>query len=154
MAYQLNDNHAENVKICLLVDVLRCYDGLSHPTTFTTPEGTALLLLLDKLFGNREIASYAHLGAVSSSTLSLIDIIPYVNECSEALGPKYSLCLSPILVKKSPENDSLYRRLLYNLCKAVAEVDDVITVAEDDWLREIVLLNDDNPSNDIDVDGI
>ena len=40
------------------------------------------------------------------------------------------------------------------MCKAVAEVDDVITVAEDDWLREIVLLNDDNPSNDIDVDGI
>ena len=131
LAYRLNDIHAENVKICLLIDVLRCYDGLSHPSTFTTPEGTALLLLLDKILGNREIKSYAHLGAVSSPTLSLIDIIPYVSECSEALGSTYSLCLSPILVKRSPENDQLYRRLIYNLCKTIAEVDGDISEAEE-----------------------
>ena len=31
LAYRLNDNHAENVKMCLLIDVLKCYDGLSPP---------------------------------------------------------------------------------------------------------------------------
>ena len=144
LTYRLNDNHAENVKICLLIDVLRCYDGLSHPTTFTTPEGTALLLLLDKILGNREIKSYVQLGSVSSSTLSLIDIIPYISECSEGLGTKYSLYLPKIFVKKSPENEHLYRRLIYNLCKTIAEVDGEISEAEESWLNEIALLNDDN----------
>ena len=37
---KISDNHAENVKFCMLIDVLRCYDGLGHPTSFTTPEGT------------------------------------------------------------------------------------------------------------------
>jgi len=153
LAYKLNDNHTENVKICLLIDVLRCYEGLSHPTTFTTPEGTALLLLLDKILGNREIKSFAQLGAVSSPTLSLIDIIPYISECSEGLGEKYSLYLPTILENKSPENGYLYRRLIYNLCKTIAEVDSEISEAEEDWLNEIALLNDHNPNNDILLSG-
>lgn len=155
LAYKLNDNHTENVKICLLIDVLRCYEGLSHPTTFTTPEGTALLLLLDKILGKREIKTFAQLGAVSSPTLSLIDIIPYISECSEGLGEKYSLYLPTILEKKSPENEyHLYRRLIYNLCKTIAEVDSEISEAEEDWLNEIALLNDDNPNNDMDISGL
>lgn len=154
LAYRLNDNHAENMKMCLLIDVLKCYDGLSHPSTFTTPEGTALLLLLDKILGNREIKSYAHLGAVSSPTLSLIDIIPYVSECSEGLGTSYSLYLPTILQKKSPKNEHLYRRLIYDLCKAIAEVDGEISEAEEEWLNEIALLNDDNPNNDVDISGL
>ncbi len=154
LAYRLNDNHAENVKICLLIDVLRCYEGLSHPTTFTTPEGTALLLLLDKILGNREIKSYAQLEAVSSPTLSMIDIIPYISECSEGLGTKYSLYLPTILEKKSPENEHLYRSLIYNMCKAVAEVDGEISAAEENWLYEIALLNDDDSSNDVDLNGM
>ncbi len=32
VAYRLNHNHTENVKFCLLIDLLRCYDGLGHPT--------------------------------------------------------------------------------------------------------------------------
>ena len=154
LAYRLNDNHAENGKMCLLIDVLKCYEGLSHPTTFTTPEGMALLLLLDKILGNREIKSYAHLGAVSSATLSLIDIIPYASDCSEGLGTNYSLYLPTILQKKSPKNVHLYRRLIYNLCKAIAEVDGEISEAEEDWLNEIALLNDDDPNNDVDISGL
>ena len=154
LAYRLNDNHAENVKMCLLIDVLKCYDGLSHPSTFTTPEGTALLLLLDKLLGIGEINSYAHLGAVSSPTLSLIDIIPYVSECSEGLGTNYSLYLPTILQKRSSKNEHLYRRLIYNLCKAIAEVDSEISEAEEEWLNEIALLNDDDPNNDVDISGL
>ena len=58
MSYRLNDNHSENTKICLIIDVLRCYEGLGHPTTFTTPEGVALLIFLDKMLGNKEITSF------------------------------------------------------------------------------------------------
>ena len=154
LAYMLNDSHSENVKFCMLIDVLRCYDGLDHPTTFTTPEGIALMILLDKILGNREIASFKQLEEVSSATLSLIDIIPYISECSDTLGAKYSLYLPALLAKKVPDSETLYRRLVYSLCKTIAEVDGVISPAEEDWLNEIALANDDNPNNDVDLNGL
>ena len=154
LTYRLDDNHSENVKFCVLIDVLRCYDGLDHATSITTPEGIALLILLDKFIGNREIIAYSQLEDVSSPTIALIDIIPYISECSDALGSKYSLFFPLILEKKAPEIVSLYRRLIYNLCKTIAEVDGVITIAEQEWLNEIALLNDEDPNNDIDLNGL
>ena len=153
VAYRLNHNYTENVKFCLLIDVLRCYDGLGHPTTFTTPEGIALMVLLDKLIGENRIEAYEQLSEIDSATLSLIDLVPYISECSEQLGSRYSLFLSGIFEKKAPAVDRLYRRLMYNLCKTIAEVDGEISVSEEEWLREIALLNDDDPDNDIDISG-
>lgn len=154
VAYRLNHNHTDNVKFCLLIDVLRCYDGFSHPTTFTAPEGVALMMLLDKLIGDSRIMSYEQLNEVDSATLSLIDLVPYLDECSEQLGSRYSLYLPAIFEKKAPEMERLYRRTLYNLCKTIAEVDSEITAAEEEWLNEIALLNDDDPNNDIDISGL
>lgn len=154
IAYRLNDNHNENVKFCLLIDVLRCYDGLNHPTTFNKPEGIVLMVLLDKFIGNREITAYEQLETVSTSTLSLIDLVPYISECSEQLGSRYSLFLPSIFVKKMPEIEKIYRRLIYKLCKTIAEVDGEISISEQEWLNEIALLNDDDPNNDIDLSDL
>lgn len=153
VAYRLNHNHTDNVKFCLLIDVLRCYDGLGHPTTFTTPEGIALMVLLDKMIGQNRIMAYKQLGEIDSATLSLIDLVPYLSECSEQLGSKYSLYLPTIFEKKAPELEQLYRRILYNLCKTIAEVDSEISSAEEEWLNEIAILNDDDPNNNIDISG-
>lgn len=153
VAYKVNHNHSNNVKFCLLIDVLRCYDGMSHPTTFTTPEGIALMVLLDKIIGENKIMGYNQLSMVDSATLSLIDLVPYICECSEQLGSRYSLYLPAILDKKAPELGRLYRRVLYFICKIIAEVDGKISAAEEEWLKEIALLNDDDPNNDIDVSG-
>lgn len=154
VAYRLNHNHADNVKFCLLIDVLRCYDGLNHPTTFTTPEGIAMMVLLDKTIGESKIMAYEQLSSIDSTTLSLIDLVPYLSECSEQLGSRYSLFLPTIFEKKAPDMEQLYRRILYNLCKTIAEVDEEISAAEEEWLNEIALLNDDDPSNDIDISGL
>ena len=151
---RLNDNHAENVKFCMLIDVLRCYDGLGHPTSFTTPEGIALMVLLGKIMNLGKINSYEQLGTVNSATLSLIDIIPYISECSDELGQKYSLFMSTIFEKEVPDIDRLYRMLLFNLCKRIAEVDGEISLSEKEWLEEIALLADDDPDNDIDISGL
>lgn len=154
VAYRINHNHADNVKFCLLIDVLRCYDGLNHPTTFTTPEGIALMVLLDKIIGENKIMGYDQLSMVDSATLSLIDLVPYLSECSEQLGSKYSLYLPTIFEKKAPDMEHLYRRILYNLCKTIAEVDGEISLSEQEWLNEIALLNDDDPNNDVDLTGL
>lgn len=151
---KLHDNRKENIKFCLLVDVLRCYDGLDHPTSFTTPEGIALMILLSKLLGIGKIQSYEQLEYIDSTTLSLIDLIPYIGGLSEELGNRYSLFLSPILINISTDTDRQYRKHIFNLCKRIAEVDGKISEAEQDWLNEIALLNDDDPSNDIDVSSI
>lgn len=151
---RLNNNQADNVRFCMLADVLRCYEGLNHPSSFTTPEGIALMILLGKIFGFGEVNSYEQLGAVNSVTLSLIDIIPYISEFSDELGQKYSLFMSTIFEKESPDIDQLYRRLLYTLCKKIAEVDGKLSLSEKDWLNEIALLNDDDPDNDIDIRGL
>lgn len=150
----LNSQRKENVKFCMLIDIMRCYDGLDHPTSFNTPEGVALMMLMDKMIGESKIERYEQLAVVSSTTLELIDIIPYINECSYALGNRYSLFMSSVFEKTSPDMDKLYRRLIYNLCKHIAEVDGVITISEKDWLNEIALLNDDDPDNDIDIRGL
>lgn len=152
---RVGDDCAENVKFCMLVDVLRCYDGLDHPTSFTTPEGIVFMMLLGRILGVCEISSYSQLAAVDSARLSLIDIIPYIDMCSEELGNRYSLFMSTIFEDiDAMDIDRLYRMLLYNLCKSIAEVDGVISPAEQDWLNEIALLNDDDPNNDIDVSGL
>ena len=151
---QLNSSRKENVKFCMLIDIMRCYDGLDHPTSFNTPEGVALMMLMDRMIGESKIERYEQLAVVSPSTLELIDILPYINECSYALGNRYSLFLSSVFEKTSPDMDKLYRRLIYNLCKHIAEVDGVITISEKDWLNEIALLNDDDPDNDIDIRGL
>ena len=150
---RFQNNRTENVKFCLLIDILRCYDGLDHPTSFTTPEGIALMILLGKILCIGEIQSYEQLESVNPATLSLIDIIPYISDCSDELGNKYSLFLSTMLAKEFLDIDRLYRVLLYNLCKKIAEVDEEISFSEKEWLNEIALLNDDDPDNDIDING-
>lgn len=154
VAYRFNHNHADNVKFCLLIDVLRCYDGLNHPTTFTTPEGIALMVLLDKIIGEKKIITHEQLSAVDSATLSLIDLVPYLSDCSEQVGSRYSLYLPTIFKKKESGLEQLYRRILYNLCKTIAEVDGEISTAEEEWLNEIALLNDDDLDNDVDISGL
>lgn len=151
---RLQDKRSENVKFCLLIDVLRCYDGLDHPTSFTTPEGVALMILLGKVLGIGKINRYEKLEDVNSATLSLIDLIPYISDCSDELGKKYSLFMSPILVHVMPDIERDYRIILYSLCKRIAEVDGEISLSEKEWLNEISLLNDDDPDNDIDVNGL
>ena len=151
---RLDDNSAENVKFCMMADVMRCYNGLGHPTSFTTPEGIAFMVLLGKVFGLGEVNSYEELGTVNSATLSLIDIIPYISEFSDELGQKYSLFMSTVFDKESPDIDYLYRRLLYYLCKKIAEVDGVMSLSEKKWLNEIALLNDNDPDNDIDISDL
>ena len=151
---KLLDDHAENVKFCMLVDVMRCYDGMDHPTSVTTSEGIAIMILLGKVLGVGEINSYEQLGEVNSATLSLLDIIPYIGACSDELGKRYSLFMSGIFEKEAPDVDRLYRMLLYNLCKKIAEVDGEISMSEQEWLNEIALLNDDDPTNDIDISGL
>jgi len=138
-------------RMLVLVDVVRCYDGLDHPTSFNRPEGVALMLVLGKMLNVGRVADYSALAHVSATTLELIDIVPNLGGCSEYLGEDNELCVSTLLASLNPQVDHLYRLLIYDLCKRIAEADGEISPAEEDWLHEVARLNDDDTANDIDV---
>lgn len=141
-------------KLAMLIDVIRCYDGLGHSTSFNTPEGIAIMIFLGKLYDVERILSISDLSDVDSGTLSLIDILPYVDECSHELGNRTKLLISPILESIDNIADVQYRKLLYKFCKDVASVDGEISIGEKEWLEEIARLGDNDPTNDIDVSDI
>lgn len=144
----------EDVKLALLVDVMRCYDGLGHSTSFNTPEGIAIMIFLGMLYDVERIMSLTDLSDVDSGTLALIDILPYVDECSHELGNRSKLLLSPIIEGIDGNTDEQYRKLIYKFCKNIASVDDEISIEEKEWLEEIARLDDDDPTNDIDVSSL
>ena len=147
LAERIGDEHIENVKFALIIDVLRCYDALDHPTSFTTPEGIALMVFLGDMLGFGQIKSYEQLGEVKPATLSLLDITPYASACSEALGKSYSLFVPLLLEHEAPEVDKLYRMLMRNFCEAIAKDDGVITLSESEWLNEIAPQTDGAQNN-------
>lgn len=143
-----NEN-GNNVKLSVLIDIIRCYDGLNHPTSFNSAEGIALMMFVGDYFSIESINSYNELKHTSEIAVSLIDLIPCVCEFSAKIGDCYNLFLAPIIDQYNRENAKMYRILLYNFSKRVAEIDSKISESEDDWLKEILLLNDDDTSNDI-----
>lgn len=40
----------DDLKLMLMIDVVRAYEGLNHAMRLNSPEGIALLMLLDKVF--------------------------------------------------------------------------------------------------------
>lgn len=143
-----------DVKLALIIDVLRCYDGLGHSTSFNTPEGIAIMIFLGKIYEVERIYSFKDLADIDSGTVSLIDIIPYIDQCSHEMGNTRTLLISTVLGKTSPDLDKLYRKLIYKLCKSIASVDGNIAIEEKEWLEEIAHLDDDDVTNDIEIEGL
>lgn len=143
-----------DVKLALIIDVLRCYDGLGHSTSFNTPEGIAIMIFLGKIYEVERIYSFKDLSDIDFGTVSLIDIIPYIDQCSQEIGNTNTLLISSVLESTDPDADILYRQLLYKLCKSIASVDGNLAIEEKEWLEEIARLDDDDLTNDIDVNDI
>ncbi len=143
-----------DVKLALIIDVLRCYDGLGHSTSFNTPEGIAIMIFLGKIYEVERIYSFKDLSDIDFGTVSLIDIIPYIDQCSQEIGNTNALLISSVLESTDPDADILYRQLLYKLCKSIASVDGNLAIEEKEWLEEIARLDDDDLTNDIDVNDI
>lgn len=141
----------DDMELYILIDIMRCYDGLDHSTSFTTPEGIALLVIISELYSVGNIHQYEDLKNVNYSTISITDLTPIIAECSYELGSQYSLFISEILETENPSVDKLYRLIIYNLCHKIAMADGEISLSEKEWLEEIARLNDDDITNDIDV---
>ncbi len=143
----------EGVRLCLLIDVFRCYVEQGHTTRLNSPEGVALLMVLVKFLVPDYTMTYQDLKSVPSEVVNLDGLIPYIEACSHDIGIPMGECVvSKVLNNISPKNERRYRIILYRFCSAVAEVDGVITEAEDDYIKTLLRLDDDDPDNDIVID--
>lgn len=142
----------DDLKLILMVDVIRAYECLDHSTRLNSPEGIALLLLLVKFFKSDFFISFQGLQAIPSTVINLDGIIPYVSACSDEIDiSKDESVISILLQQVHPKADKTYRQCLYYLFEAVSNVDGVISKSETEYLMGLLHLDDDDISNDIAV---
>lgn len=144
----------DDLKLALMVDVVRAYEGLDHSTSLQTPEGITLLMLLVKMFRPDYFINYSELNAVPSDIINLDGIVPYISACSDEMSTvEEGLIISKLLSGVHSKAEPTYRKCLYYLFEAVSNVDGVISISEKEYLMELLNLNDDDVSNDISVES-
>ena len=145
----------DDLKLCLMIDVIRCYQGLNHSTSLNSKEGLGLLILLIKMFKPSYILTYEGLPAIPESIINLDSLVPYVCACSDEINiPSDKSIISTLLQQVKPKEDKLYREIIYRFCEAISEADGEISISEREWLMCILHLDDDDISNDIKINSI
>ena len=144
-----------DLKLMLMIDVVRAYEGLNHSTRLNCPEGIALLLLLVKFFRPDYFISYQGLKAIPTDIINLDGLVPYISNCSDQIDiPMEESVISVLLQDVHPKADKTYRIAMYALFEAISEVDGVISLSEREYLMSLLRLNDDDVTNDIVIDSI
>lgn len=144
-----------DLKLMLMIDVIRAYEGLNHSTRLNCPEGIALLLLLVKFFRPDYFISYLGLKAIPTDIINLDGLVPYISNCSDQIDiPMEESVISVLLQDVHPKADKTYRIAMYALFDAISEVDGVISRSEREYLMTLLRLDDDDVTNDIVIDSI
>lgn len=155
---RINTRHRKNyddLKLMVMVDVVRAYEGLDHSTRLNCPEGIALLLLLVKFFRPDYFITFPGLKEIPTEIINLDGIVPYISACSDMIDiPSEESTISELLLEAHPKHERTYRVCLYHLFEAVSEVDGVISLSEREYLMTLLRLDDDDATNDINIDSI
>ncbi|MBR3030546.1 MAG: hypothetical protein IKH93_05300 [Bacteroidales bacterium] len=153
---RINTRHRKNyddLKLMLMIDVIRAYEELNHPTRLHSPEGIALLLLLVKLFRQDYVVSYIGLKTIPYDIINLDGLVPFISECSDRIDiPVNDSVISTLLQTVHPQADNIYRISLYHLFESVAAVDGAISQSEKEYLMTLLHLDDDDIGNDIKIE--
>lgn len=145
----------DDLMLCLLMDIVYCFESMNHPTSLNTCEGFALLNIMEKVYRPDYYMSFEDLSEVPSFIINLDSMLSYIEGCiDEVKMIKEQSLVSVLLQKIDPNSDKEYRILLYKLCEAISEADGVISISERDLLMSILRLDDDDVSNDIETDSI
>lgn len=143
----------EDLMLCLLMDIVNCYNGLDHPTSLGSKEGLSLLDILSKVYRPDYCMLYSQLGEVPQIIIDLDAMVSYITECVDFVPlMRTSSLVSEILSMYDPEADRRYRILLYRFCKEVSVVDCDISSSEEQYLRSLLRLDDEDAGNDILLD--
>lgn len=90
---------------------------------------------------------HKELGRIKDDTTELIGMLHLVYQCSEDMGGKHELIVPKAMKQHSDVAEKEYRRKIYNLCRIVASMDNQLEEVEDDYLKEVALLDDESSTN-------
>lgn len=145
----------DDLMLCLLMDIVNCFDRLGHPTSLSSCEGIALLNVMAKVYRPDYYMSFEELSEVPSFIINLDAMVTYIVHCIEVADfVKSQSIVSALLQKVNPELDKEYRIILYRFCEAISEVDGVISIPEREFLMNILRLDDNDITTDILTDSI
>lgn len=140
----------DDLKLILMIDIIRAYEGLDHSTSLQTPEGFALLLLLVKLFRPDFYISYEGLKEIPSDIIDLDGIVPYIAACSDEIKMEQEESIISILLQDiNSKAEISYRKCLYYLFDAVSNADGSVSISEKEYLMSLLRLDDNDIDNDI-----
>lgn len=145
----------EDLMLCLLMDIVHCFKGLDHRTSLNSCEGIALLNVLAKVYRPDYYMSFEELSEIPQFIINLDRMVSSIHGCiDETEIMKNQSIISVLLQIVNPEADKDYRILLYKLCEAISEADGRISISEREFLMNVLRLDDDDVSNDIETDSI
>ena len=145
----------EDLMLCLLMDIVHCFEGLDHRTSLNSCEGLALLNVLAKVYRPDYYMSFGELSEIPQFIINLDRMVSFIHGCiDETEIMKKQSIISVLLQIVNPEADKDYRILLYKLCEAISEVDGRISISEREFLMNVLRLDDDDVTNDIETDSI
>lgn len=146
----------DDLKLMLMIDIVRGYEGLNHSTRLNSPEGIALLLVLVKIYRRDYIITYETLNEIPEIILILDGLIPYIANCADQINdiPSENSIISTLLLEAHPKNDRTYRICLYYFFEAVAEADGFISNSEREFLLTLLRLDDNDVTNDIVIESL
>lgn len=144
----------DDLKLMLMIDVVRAYDSLNHATSLSSPEGIALLMLLIKVFRPDFFLTYDGLKAIPEDIINLDSIVPYISDCSNQLDyPEGGSVIATLLRETHPKAEILYRKCMFRLFESVSAVDGIISLSEKEYLMTLLRLDDDDVNNDIEIES-
>lgn len=145
----------DDLMLCLMMDFVRCFEELGHPTSLNTREGIALLNVMEKVYRPDYYMSFEELSEVPQFIINLDGMVSYIEGCIEATDLlKTQSIISVLLQDVNPNADKEYRVLLYRLCESISEADGLISREEREFLMSVLRLDDDDVTNDIETDSI
>lgn len=146
----------DDLKLMLMIDIVRGYEGLNHSTRLNSPEGIALLLMLVKIYCPDNNITYDTLKEIPETIINLDGLIPFIANCANRINDILSenSIISTLLLEAHPKIEETYRICLYYFFEAVAEVDGFISNSEREFLLTLLRLDDNDVTTDIVIESI
>ena len=138
------DQHAMYL---IMIDALRCFEGLGTPVSLDTKEGFALIALTWSLMSNEEMPKYEDLWKFYELASGTAGFIQSVKHFADEAYAKDTLALPDVLAKFDYDLRDKYFVLLFRWASIVANVDGTLTEQEKSWLARLTSLRAKSPRN-------
>ena len=133
-----DNNHEEHISHLIIIDALRCFEGMGVTVALDTREGLGFMTLIWGLLSGAGLPPYEHLDKYYQMAPMTTDLIQSEKSFADENYPHGRLVLPDILKSCDSNFRDKYLVLLYRWASIVAHADGSLTEKEKQWLAELV----------------